>query len=213
MTEQDQHDQPGAADSAPEAAARAESSANQTESKKPGAKKLVFRALKIAFTAAMLYVIFGKVLDRDGADDLRTRIANLDMRWVMAAVGMQLTAIAFATVRWQRLLVGQGIHAPWRFLGSSIMIARFWGAFTPGGFTGFGGWRIFDIAERTDKTARAAAVIVARATLAASIGPGSRALSSSSSTRARRPSRSPTSPTTRPDSLCCCGASRSRRRR
>ncbi|MCA9535796.1 MAG: sulfatase-like hydrolase/transferase [Myxococcales bacterium] len=159
MTEQDQHDQPGAADSAPEAAARAESSANQTESKKPGAKKLVFLALKIAFTAAMLYVIFGKVLDRDGADDLRTRIANLDMRWVMAAVGMQLTAIAFATVRWQRLLVGQGIHAPWRFLGSSIMIARFWGAFTPGGFTGFGGWRIFDIAERTDKVARAGAVI------------------------------------------------------
>jgi hypothetical protein len=62
-------------------------------------------------------------------------------------------------VRWQRLLVGQGIHAPWRFLGSSFMIARFWGAFTPGGFTGFGGWRIFDIADRTGKFARASAVI------------------------------------------------------
>ncbi|MEM6963094.1 MAG: lysylphosphatidylglycerol synthase domain-containing protein, partial [Myxococcota bacterium] len=38
-------------------------------------------------------------------------------------------------------------------------IARFWGAFTPGGFTGFGGWRIFDVAKHTGKTARATAVI------------------------------------------------------
>ena len=32
-------------------------------------------------------------------------------------------------------------------------------AITPGGFTGFGGWRIFDIADRTGKVARAGAVI------------------------------------------------------
>lgn len=127
--------------------------------KKPGIKKFVVLAIKIAFTVAMLKVIFGDVLARDGADDLKTRIANLELGWVLAAVGMQLSAITCATVRWQRLLVGQGIHAPWRFLGSSIMIARFWGAFTPGGFTGFGGWRIFDINDRTDKFARASAVI------------------------------------------------------
>ena len=60
---------------------------------------------------------------------------------------MQLIAIGFSTVRWQRLLVGQGIFPKWGFLGGSIMIARFWGAFTPGGFTGFGGWRIYDVAE------------------------------------------------------------------
>jgi uncharacterized membrane protein YbhN (UPF0104 family) len=127
--------------------------------KKPGIKKYVSLAIKLAFTAAMLFVIFDKVLARDGAEDLKTRIANLDMRWVLAAVGMQLSAIVCAIVRWQRLLVGQGIHAPWRFLGGSFMIARFWGAFTPGGFTGFGGWRIFDIADRTGKVARAGAVI------------------------------------------------------
>ncbi|MBW1875936.1 MAG: flippase-like domain-containing protein, partial [Deltaproteobacteria bacterium] len=32
-------------------------------------------------------------------------------------------------------------------------------AFTPGGFTGFGGWRIYDVAKRTGKTARATATI------------------------------------------------------
>ena len=37
---------------------------------------------------------------------------------------MQLIAIGFSTVRWQRLLVGQGIFASWRFLGGSILIAR-----------------------------------------------------------------------------------------
>jgi hypothetical protein len=55
--------------------------------------------------------------------------------------------------------VGQGIRASWRFLIGSIMIARFWGAFTPGGFTGFGGWRIYDVAKHTGKTARATATI------------------------------------------------------
>lgn len=107
----------------------------------------------------MLVFIFRKVLRRDGAEDLLEHLSDLEWSWVAAAVAMQLIAIGFSTVRWQRLLVGQGIFAPWRFLGGSIMIARFWGAFTPGGFTGFGGWRIYDVAKHTGKTARATATI------------------------------------------------------
>ena len=107
----------------------------------------------------MLVFIFRKVIRRDGAEDLLTRLSDLHWGWVAAAISMQLIAIGFSTVRWQRLLVGQGIFAPWRFLGGSIMIARFWGAFTPGGFTGFGGWRIYDVAKHTGKTARATATI------------------------------------------------------
>ena len=137
----------------------AEAQAQPEKPKKSLARRLIMLFLKIAFTAGMLYVIFGKVLARDGADGMAERLTNLRWEWIAAAIGMQLTAISFATVRWQRLLVGQGIRAPWRFLGGSIMIARFWGAFTPGGFTGFGGWRIFDVAERTGKVARASAVI------------------------------------------------------
>ncbi len=107
----------------------------------------------------MLAFIFRKVLRRDGAEDLFARLSDLHWGWVVAAVLMQLIAIGFSTVRWQRLLVGQGIFAKWGFLGGSIMIARFWGAFTPGGFTGFGGWRIYDVAKHTGKTARATATI------------------------------------------------------
>jgi len=122
-------------------------------------KRIAFFVLKLVFSFGMLAFIFRKVLHRDGAEDLLGRLSGLHWGWVAAAVLMQLIAIGFSTVRWQRLLVGQGIFAPWRFLGGSIMIARFWGAFTPGGFTGFGGWRIYDVAKHSGKTARATATI------------------------------------------------------
>ena len=61
-------------------------------------------------------------------------------------------------MRWQRLLVGQGIRATWRHLIGTFMIGRFFGAVTPGGL-GLGGYRIYDIAKHTGKTARAVASI------------------------------------------------------
>ena len=122
-------------------------------------KRITFFVLKLVFSVGMLVFIFQKVLRRDGAGELFEHLNDLSWGWVAAAVLMQLIAIAFSTVRWQRLLVGQGIFAKWGFLGGSIMIARFWGAFTPGGFTGFGGWRIYDVAKHTGKAARATATI------------------------------------------------------
>ena len=122
-------------------------------------RKLVFLVLKVAFTVAMLVVVYRKVLRRDGAEDLVSRLGDIHAGWFLAAIAMQLTAITFATFRWRALLRGQGIHPEPRFLAGSIMIARFWGAFTPGGFTGFGGWRIYDVARHTGKTARATATI------------------------------------------------------
>jgi arylsulfatase A-like enzyme/uncharacterized membrane protein YbhN (UPF0104 family) len=122
-------------------------------------RRIALFALKLVFSIGMLVFIFRKVLRRDGAEELVARLSELHWGWVVGAVLMQLIAIGFSTVRWQRLLVGQGIFARWRFLAGSIMIARFWGAFTPGGFTGFGGWRIYDVAKHTGKAARATATI------------------------------------------------------
>jgi arylsulfatase A-like enzyme/uncharacterized membrane protein YbhN (UPF0104 family) len=122
-------------------------------------KRIALFVLKLVFSVGMLAFIFRKVLSRDGADELIAHLSDLQWGWVVGAVLMQLIAIGFSTVRWQRLLVGQGIFAKWGFLSGSIMIARFWGAFTPGGFTGFGGWRIYDVAKHTGKTARATATI------------------------------------------------------
>ncbi|MEZ4248468.1 MAG: sulfatase-like hydrolase/transferase [Polyangiales bacterium] len=139
--------------------ARAKSVEHETTKTSGGWKKPFFFVLKLAFSVAMLVVIFRKVVLRDGAEDLGARLANLHWGWIAAAIGMQLTAIVCATFRWRTLLSGQGIRPSWGFLSGSIMIARFWGAFTPGGFTGFGGWRIYDVAKHTGKTARAAATI------------------------------------------------------
>ncbi len=122
-------------------------------------KKKLILAVKVGFSVAMLWVIFHKVTEQHGADALWQRLGGLSFGWFALAVVMMLCAVVCSVVRWGWLLKGQGIHASWGFLGASFLIARFWGAFTPGGFTGHGGWRIYDIAKHTGKTARATATI------------------------------------------------------
>jgi len=124
---------------------------------KPLWKKALFLGLKIGVSAVGLYLVYGKALGRDGLEQLTSRLQDIQWGWFALAATMQLTAIAFAIVRWRLLLGGQGIRARWRFLAPSFMIGRFWGAFTPGGL-GLDGWRLFDVATQTQKPARAVAV-------------------------------------------------------
>jgi len=121
-------------------------------------KRLVFLA-KLVFSVVVAGLIYGKVLSREGGAELWAHVADLSWGWLVAAALMQLCAIGCSVYRWERLLVGQGLHAPWRHLIGSFMIGRFFGAFTPGGWTGLGGYRIYDIAKHTGKTARATATI------------------------------------------------------
>ncbi len=122
-------------------------------------KKWLMTLLKVAVAVGSYLLIFKKVLGREGVDALWNHLGELSWGWVVAGIAMQLTAVSFATLRWRALLAGQGIRPSWSFLGGSILIARFFGAFTPGGFTGFGGWRIYDVARHTGKVARATATI------------------------------------------------------
>jgi arylsulfatase A-like enzyme/uncharacterized membrane protein YbhN (UPF0104 family) len=69
-----------------------------------------------------------------------------------------LTAITCGITRWNRLLAGQGIRAPIPHLIGTFMIGRFFGAVTPGGL-GLGGYRVYDIARFTGKTARSVASV------------------------------------------------------
>lgn len=116
-------------------------------------------ALKAVFSAVMLVYIARLVLARQGTESVAAQLGRLVWVWVAAAVAMQLGAVACSVARWRLLLQAQQIELPARFLTGSFFIARFWGAFTPGGFTGLGGWRIYDIGRVTGKTARAAAVV------------------------------------------------------
>ena len=133
--------------------------ARESTASKPANKgrKWIWLAIKIAVSVYGLVKVYGVVLERDGAQELLGHLGRLHWGWFAAAVGMQLTAIAFAIPRWRLLLGGQGIRAGLSFLFPSFMIGRFWGAFTPGGF-GLDGWRLYDVASRTGKVARPTAV-------------------------------------------------------
>ncbi|MEM9193799.1 MAG: sulfatase-like hydrolase/transferase [Myxococcota bacterium] len=120
-------------------------------------KRITLLVLKVGFTLLALGYVIRKVASRDGFDEVLSRLGDLHWGWWFAAVGMQLCAIGMATTRWRLLLGGQGIRAGWRFLIGSFFIGRFWGAFTPGGL-GLDGWRLYDVASRTKKVARTAAI-------------------------------------------------------
>ncbi len=124
----------------------------------PVAKKRLWFALKCLVSAGIIYLIFQKIWQRQDADQLLVHLRELKWAWVVGSALALSTAIVCSLVRWQRLLVGQGIHATWRHLLGTFMIGRFFGAVTPGGL-GLGGYRAYDIARHTGKTARSVASI------------------------------------------------------
>ena len=115
--------------------------------------------LKLVVSAGLLYLIARKVLARQGAEQLAEHLQELRWQWIAVAAAAQLGAMTTSVLRWDRLLRGQGIEAPFRYLFGSFWIGRFFGAFTPGGWTGLNGYRLYDIAVRTGKAARATATI------------------------------------------------------
>ncbi|HKP57598.1 MAG TPA: sulfatase-like hydrolase/transferase [Polyangiales bacterium] len=122
-------------------------------------KQRIIFLLKLAISLGIVIALYSKVIARQGAADLWHHLSNISFGWVLFGLVMQLCAISCSVIRWQRLLIGQGIHAPLRHLIGSFMIGRFFGEFAPGGWTGLNGYRIYDIAKHTGKVARATASI------------------------------------------------------
>lgn len=122
-------------------------------------RKRVSFALKLAFSFGILVWVYSKLIGAAGVQTLLTRLANLSWGWLAFGYSIQLFAVTCSVLRWQRLLIGQGIHAPLKHLFSSFMIGRFFGEFAPGGWTGLNGYRIYDIGKYTGKVARATAAI------------------------------------------------------
>jgi arylsulfatase A-like enzyme/uncharacterized membrane protein YbhN (UPF0104 family) len=124
----------------------------------PSSRQWILFAIKAALSVGLVAYIYSMVVGR-GGEGLARAIATLRWEWVALALGVHLLQVAFNLGRWQRLLVGQGIHPDTRFLVGSLLIARFFGAVTPGGHLGYGGWRIYDVGRHTQKYARATATI------------------------------------------------------
>lgn len=121
-------------------------------------KRLLFIA-KLLVSLGLFTALYWNVIARQGAGELRLRLASVSFGWLLFGFIAQLAAVSCSVLRWQRLLIGQGIHAPLRHLLGSFLIGRFFGEFAPGGWTGLNGYRIYDIATRTGKLARASACI------------------------------------------------------
>ena len=120
-------------------------------------KRLIFLA-KLVVSAGIMAEIVRRVLTREGADELWQALSRIQWSWIAMAAVMQLSAVLCATVRWDLLLRGQGIHTPFRHLLGSFMIGRFFGAFTPAGL-GLQGYKLYDIATQSGKVARATAQV------------------------------------------------------
>jgi len=123
----------------------------------PALKKRVLFLGKLLIAALILTWIFRKVFLGQDMGKLWTHLSELSWPLVSMCALCFGVAIAANVVRWRGLLKGQGIHAPWSYLASTFMIARFFGA--AGGAFGLSGFRLYDLATRTGKTARAAATI------------------------------------------------------
>ncbi len=122
-------------------------------------RRWVWIGVKATLSILMLAWIVRVVLAQQGAAGLGAALASVRWQWLAAALAVHVFGVACNVVRYRALLIGQGIHASWRFLIGSLLIGRFFGAVTPGGFTGFGGWRIYEVGTHTGKFARATAAI------------------------------------------------------
>lgn len=121
-------------------------------------KRRLILFVKLTLTALVLWLLARKILGQENAESLKERLRTLRYGWLVPAFGAQLMMTLVGTFRWKKLLEGQGIRATFRHLFGSMMIGRYFGAVTPAGL-GFQGYRLYDIASRTDKPARAAATI------------------------------------------------------
>jgi arylsulfatase A-like enzyme/uncharacterized membrane protein YbhN (UPF0104 family) len=122
-----------------------------------GAKKWLWFALKLALAAGIIWLIFHRIFQKQDSVGMADRLAALSYPLVALCAVSFGVAIGANVLRWNRLLEGQGIHAPRTYLISTFWIARFFSAV--GGLIGLSGFRLYDVARRTGKTARAAASI------------------------------------------------------
>lgn len=123
-------------------------------------KKRLFFWVKLVLSVGILVFISYKISHRENAADLWARLSSISIPWVVAAVGIQLLAMFCSMTRWNVLLKGQGIHAPFMHLVRAFWIGRYYSTVSPGGWTGLDAYRIYDITTHTKKPARAAATVL-----------------------------------------------------
>ncbi len=72
-------------------------------------KRRIFLVVKLVATVAVVTLILRAVLKKEDADELLGHLRTMDYRWFGLAVGVQLFQVFVGTLRFTRLLDGQGI--------------------------------------------------------------------------------------------------------
>lgn len=120
-------------------------------------KKLLVNVVKVAVTAAILFLIFKKF--QIGMSDITTALKTSNPVWWIASLGTQALAIFFSIMRWRVLLTPQKLHVPGGHLTKTYLVGRFLGTFTPTG-VGLEAYKAYDIARYTKKATESVSVVV-----------------------------------------------------
>lgn len=111
--------------------------------------------IRIGFTVLLLAFL----LTRIDLNQLVQDIQQMNPLWFLVALVFQAGAIFSSILRWNALLLGQGIRVPMSHLVSTFLVGRFFGTFLPSTL-GLDAYRAYDIARRAHATVDSVTVIL-----------------------------------------------------
>jgi len=111
--------------------------------------------IRIGFTVVLL----GFLLTRIDLNQLVQDIQQMNPAWFLVALVLQAAAILSSILRWNVLLIGQGIRVPMRHLVGTFLVGRFFGTFLPSTL-GLDAYRAYDIARHAHAAIDSVTVIL-----------------------------------------------------
>ncbi len=124
---------------------------------------------KVVVTAAAFYLLLTHEVRTESGEHVLAYRAILDYLpsiegrrfWLFVALGtgIKILGIFSSIYRWHLLLRGQGIRFPFRHVAGSFLVGRFIGTFLPSTI-GLDGYKLYDAARFTGRTAEAASATI-----------------------------------------------------
>jgi len=111
--------------------------------------------IRIGLTAGLLAFL----LTRIDPNQLVRDIQQMSLAWFLVALTFQAAAIFCSILRWNVLLIGQGLRVPLSHLIGTFLVGRFFGTFLPSTL-GLDAYRAYDIARHAHATIDSVTVIL-----------------------------------------------------
>lgn len=134
-----------------------------------GVRTTITTLLKALVTVAAFYLLLTHEVKNEQGEHVVAFRAILDYlpkieagtfwTWVLVGTTVRSFGILASMTRWYLLLLGQGIHLPFRHLAGSFLIGRFIGTFLPSTI-GLDGYKLYDAARFSGRTVEVTAATV-----------------------------------------------------